>query len=124
MGLRGGGQFGTFCRKKTESVTCKVTKFGKPQKVTKSTKASLKAGEPSHHWLGPRFGGKHWRNARKVSWRSGRRRSGDVGGGGTATVSVFSVSCRVSTEHALCQEPDCRFPIVKSASGNRQLAIH
>ena len=67
MGLRGGGQFATFCRKKTESVTRKVTKFGKPQKGTKgSKKKSLKlnnclcafcaflwlvlnAGEPSHH---------------------------------------------------------------------------
>jgi len=44
--------------------------------------AYLKAGRPGHFWPGPRFGGKHWRNARKVSWRSGRRRSGNVGGGG------------------------------------------
>jgi len=74
----------------------------------------LKAGEPSHYWLGSRFGGKHWRNARKVSWRSGRRRSGDVGGGGT--VSTFlSLPCRavlpVSTCRATKTIADCRLPI-------------
>ena len=76
------------------------------QRYAENRGEDFKSGRTQSFLTGSTFRGEALKERSEGSWRSGRRRSGDVGGGGTATVSVFSVSCRASTEHALCQKTE------------------
>lgn len=70
--------------------------------------------EDPANFAGSTFRGEALKGRSEGSWRSGRRRSGDVGGGGTVINFVYSVSCRLSLEHLACQNiADCQFPIAK-----------
>jgi len=64
----------------------------------------FKSGKTRSFLTESAFRGEALKGRSEGSWRSGRRRSGDVGGGGTVNVFVYSVSCRLSLEHTLCHE--------------------
>jgi len=51
---------------------------------------------------GPRFGGKHWRNARKVTGAAAGGAQGDVGGGDSVNVTSIPrrATLTMSTPHA------------------------
>src|SRR5689334_11370968 len=66
--------------------------------------AKFKSGKTQSFLTGSTFRGEALKDRSEGSWRSGRRRSGDVGGGGTVNVFRYSVSCRLSLEHTLCHE--------------------
>jgi len=49
----------------------------------------VKAGEPSHFWLGPKFGGMHWRVARKVAGAAAGGAQGKMAAGHSQRVSYI-----------------------------------
>ena len=75
------------------------------QRYAEGRRESFKSGRTQSFLTGSTVRGEALKERSEGGWRSGRRRSGDVGGGDSVTASVCSVSCRVSTEHALCQKP-------------------
>src|SRR6185437_4428273 len=99
------GQNAGICRKKTENVTVRVTKFGMGFTRIRSRDFSdryFKCGKTRSFLTESVFRGEALKGRSEGSWRSGRRRSGDVGGGGTVNVFVCSVSCRFFLEHTVC----------------------
>jgi hypothetical protein len=54
----------------------------------------FKSGRTQSSLTGSAVRGEALKDRSEGSWRSGRRRSGDVGGGGTVNDLVYSVSCR------------------------------
>jgi hypothetical protein len=90
------GQNAGFCRKKTENVTGKVTLSVavSNERLQKSGSyfvviVPLKCGKTRSFLTESTFRGEALKDRSEGGWRSGRRRSGDVGGGGT--VNVFRV---------------------------------
>ena len=61
-----------------------------------------KCGRTQSFLTGSTYRGEALKERSEGCWRSGRRRSGDVGGGGTVNDFVYSVSCRdlLSTHRA------------------------
>jgi len=67
------------------------------------TACRTKAGEPSQLSTGFTFRGDALKGCSEGGWRSGRRRSGEVGGGVTGFNFQFR-TCRSLVEHLLCHE--------------------
>jgi len=82
-----------------------------------------KAGEPSHFWLGSRFGGKHWRVARKVD---GAAAGGAQGNWRRGTVNAFVYSVRAGSviEHTLCHNFRIDWTNEVIGSGRRRTTVH
>jgi hypothetical protein len=86
----------------------------------------FKSGRTQSSLTGSTFRGEALKGRSEGNWRSGRRRSGEVGGGGTVNDFVYSVSCHYFTEHTLCQSSaNCQLPIADLvlASPDIHLAI-
>jgi len=64
----------------------------------------LKSGRTQSFLTGFTVRGDALKGCSEGSWRSGRRRSGDVGGGGTVNVAASFRTCRWFLEHLLCHE--------------------
>src|SRR5215213_8017236 len=70
-----GGQIADFLRKKTESVTVKVTNFVSSQKWGSFEIPGFKSGRTQSFLTGSTFRGEALKERSEGSWRSGRRRS-------------------------------------------------
>jgi hypothetical protein len=78
-------------------------RFRRLPKPDRLTACRTKAGEPSQLSTGFTFRGDALKGCSEGSWRSGRRRSGEVGGGVTGFNFQFR-TCRSLVEHLPCHE--------------------
>ena len=102
-GTRSTFVYSASCHFNYEHLACHKNFFWNWTTIRNEARQAFKSGKTRSSLTRSMVRGEALKERSEGDWRSGRRRSGDVGGGGTVNQLPSSVSCRESTEHTLCQ---------------------